>query len=86
MLAGYASIGTGRALKLGATYYLIKPPDSDEMVAAFERDVSEPAIPLTRATALPRVPREPRLGVRQYVAFQAIFETASIDVRIHPSV
>jgi len=39
VLTGYASISTAvEAIKLGATYYLTKPVDADEVVAAFERD------------------------------------------------
>ena len=38
MLTGYASIATAvEAIKLGATHYLAKPADADEIVAAFER-------------------------------------------------
>lgn len=38
MLTGYASIATAvEAIKLGATYYLVKPSDADEIVAALDR-------------------------------------------------
>jgi two-component system, response regulator RegA len=38
MLTGYASIATAvEAVKLGATHYLAKPADADEIVAAFHR-------------------------------------------------
>lgn len=38
MLTGYASIATAvEAIKLGATHYLAKPVDADEIMAAFER-------------------------------------------------
>jgi two-component system response regulator RegA len=38
MLTGYASIATAvEAIKLGATHYLAKPVDVDEIMAAFER-------------------------------------------------
>src|SRR5690606_29560553 len=38
VLTGYASIATAvEAIKLGATYYLAKPVDADEIMAAFER-------------------------------------------------
>src|SRR5690606_23913204 len=38
MLTGYASISTAvEAMKLGATYYLAKPVDADEIMAAFEK-------------------------------------------------
>ena len=38
VLTGYASIATAvEAIKLGATHYLTKPADADEIVAAFNR-------------------------------------------------
>jgi len=38
VLTGYASITTAiEAIKLGATHYLAKPVDADEIVAAFEK-------------------------------------------------
>jgi two-component system response regulator RegA len=38
MLTGYASIATAvEAVKLGATHYLAKPADADEIVAAFHK-------------------------------------------------
>lgn len=38
MLTGYASIATAvEAIKLGATHYLAKPVDADEIIVAFER-------------------------------------------------
>lgn len=48
MLTGYASIATAvEAIKLGATHYLAKPVDADEIMAAFERTVGESAIPIS---------------------------------------
>lgn len=39
MLTGYASIATAvEAIKLGATHYLTKPADADEIVAALHKD------------------------------------------------
>ena len=39
MLTGYASIATAvEAIKLGATYYLTKPADADEIVAALHKE------------------------------------------------
>ncbi|VAW61775.1 Dna binding response regulator PrrA (RegA) [hydrothermal vent metagenome] len=39
MLTGYASIATAvQAIKLGATHYLTKPADADEIIASFESD------------------------------------------------
>jgi len=44
VLTGYGSIATAiDAIRLGATYYLHKPADADEILAAFERDTA--AIP-----------------------------------------
>jgi two-component system response regulator RegA len=38
VLTGFASIATAvEAIKLGATHYLAKPVDADEIVAAFEK-------------------------------------------------
>jgi two-component system, response regulator RegA len=49
MLTGFASVATAvEAIKLGATHYLAKPADADEIVAAFGRDTgnteTEPAV------------------------------------------
>ncbi|WP_292993286.1 response regulator transcription factor [Nitrosomonas sp.] len=42
MLTGYASIATAvEAIKLGATHYLAKPVDADDIMAAFERTAGE---------------------------------------------
>ncbi len=39
VLTGFASVATAvEAIKLGATHYLPKPADADEIVAAFRRD------------------------------------------------
>ena len=44
MLTGYGSIATAlEAMRLGATHYLTKPADVDEVIASFDRDRSEPA-------------------------------------------
>ena len=43
MLTGYASIATAvEAIKLGATHYLAKPADADEIVAALMRNDGDP--------------------------------------------
>lgn len=43
VLTGYASVATAvEAIKLGATYYLAKPVNADEVVAAFGRDSGNP--------------------------------------------
>ncbi len=45
VLTGYASITTAvEAIKLGATYYLTKPTDADEIVAAFGRVEGDPQV------------------------------------------
>lgn len=42
MLTGYASIATAvEAIKLGATHYLAKPVDVDEIMVAFERTAGD---------------------------------------------
>lgn len=48
MLTGYASIATAvEAIKLGATHYLAKPVDADEIMAAFERTNGEVDTPIS---------------------------------------
>jgi two-component system response regulator RegA len=48
MLTGYASIATAvEAVKLGATHYLAKPADADEIVAAFHKSEGDEAAPLS---------------------------------------
>lgn len=43
MLTGYGSIATAiEAMRLGATYYVPKPADADEILAAFERGNAPP--------------------------------------------
>lgn len=45
MLTGYASIATAvEAIKLGATHYLAKPADADEIVNALMQTVGNPAV------------------------------------------
>lgn len=47
MLTGYASIATAvEAIKLGATHYLAKPAEVDDIVAALHRDAGDPALKL----------------------------------------
>lgn len=49
VLTGYASISTTvEAMKLGATHYLAKPADADEVVAAFGRGEGDAATPVRR--------------------------------------
>jgi len=45
MLTGYASIATAvEAIKLGATHYLTKPADADEIVAALHKDEGDDSV------------------------------------------
>ena len=47
VLTGFASVATAvEAIKLGATHYLAKPADADEIVAAFSRDSGNDAVPV----------------------------------------
>ena len=57
ILTGYASIATAvEAIKLGATYYLTKPVDADEVVAALHRDEGDPGIsPAERPCSVKRL-------------------------------
>jgi len=46
MLTGYSSIATAvHAIKLGATHYLTKPADADEIIASFDNTITLPAEP-----------------------------------------
>lgn len=48
MLTGYASIATAvEAIKLGATHYLAKPVDADEIMGSFERTTGKSGIPIS---------------------------------------
>ena len=48
MLTGYASIATAvEAIKLGATHYLAKPADTDEVVAALHKEEGNPDLPVS---------------------------------------
>jgi two-component system response regulator RegA len=47
VLTGYASVTTAvEAIKLGATHYLAKPVDADQVVAAFGRAAGDPQHPV----------------------------------------
>ncbi len=47
VLTGYASIATAvEAIKLGATHYLTKPADADDIVAAFQREHGDASMPV----------------------------------------
>jgi len=48
MLTGYASIATAvEAIKLGATHYLTKPADVEDIIAAFNKEQGDDAVKLT---------------------------------------
>lgn len=50
VLTGYASIATAiESIKLGAVHYLAKPADTQEILAALEREESDEAIPIEAA-------------------------------------
>ena len=57
MLTGFASVATAvEAIKLGATHYLAKPADADEIVAAFGRDAGDVEIsPEVEPMSVPRL-------------------------------
>jgi len=49
VLTGYASVATAvEAIKLGATHYLAKPVDADQLVAAFGRAEGDPQQPIVQ--------------------------------------
>ena len=52
VLTGYASIATAvEAIKLGATHYLAKPVDADDIVAAFEHGDGDASLSIGTETA-----------------------------------
>jgi two-component system response regulator RegA len=59
MLTGYASIVTAvEAIKLGATQYLTKPANADQILAAFGH-IPSPALPISaQATSVERLERQ----------------------------
>ncbi|RPE81553.1 response regulator transcription factor [Vulcaniibacterium tengchongense] len=49
VLTGYASIATAvEAIKLGACHYLVKPSNTDDIEAAFDRTEGDATVELTR--------------------------------------
>jgi two-component system response regulator RegA len=47
VLTGYASVATAvEAIKLGATHYLAKPVDAEELLAAFQRTSGDASVPV----------------------------------------
>jgi len=58
VLTGYGSIATAlEAVRLGATHYLTKPADVDDLIAAFDRDEHDNRAPETVATGTPSLAR-----------------------------
>jgi len=58
VLTGYGSIATTiDAMKLGAVYYLPKPADADDIVAAFARGDAPPLDPTSLAFEVPSLER-----------------------------
>jgi len=57
ILTGYASIATAvEAIKLGATHYLTKPANADEIVAALNRETGDPDVePATQPISVKRL-------------------------------
>ncbi len=50
VLTGYASIATAvEAVKLGATHYLAKPANADEIVTALHKDEGDASAPVSRS-------------------------------------
>jgi two-component system response regulator RegA len=58
VLTGYGSIATAlEAMRIGATHYLTKPADVDEVIAAFDRgDVAAAAEPPSAQSETPETP------------------------------
>ena len=57
VLTGFASIATAvEAIKLGASYYLAKPSNTDDIEAAFAREDGNPGVPIDgRASSIKTV-------------------------------
>jgi two-component system response regulator RegA len=58
VLTGYGSIATAlEAVRLGATHYLTKPSDMDDILAAFERDSRAADAPIDASAHVPSLAR-----------------------------
>ena len=85
MLTGYASIATAiEAIKLGATHYLAKPVDADEVVAALNKVEGDASLnisdsPLGRPPRVGAYPARARRARRQYLCYRAGAEDAPAD-------
>ncbi|MBW2403990.1 MAG: two-component system response regulator, partial [Deltaproteobacteria bacterium] len=71
VLTGYGSIATAlEAMRLGATHYLTKPADVDEVIASFDRDGAQ------RAQAAPsaesETPQTPSLARVEWEHIQRV--------------
>lgn len=52
VLTGFASIATAvEAIKLGASYYLAKPSNTDDIEAAFQREEGDPDVDVGKRTS-----------------------------------
>lgn len=71
VLTGYGSIATAlEAVRLGATHYLTKPADVDEVIAAFDRDHCEPGEVLAIGEA--EAPETPSLARVEWEHIQRV--------------
>ncbi len=71
VLTGYGSIATAlEAMRLGATHYLTKPADVDEVIAAFDRGASEPGEPDSPGSERP--PKTPSLARVEWEHIQRV--------------
>lgn len=73
VLTGYGSIATAlEAVRLGATHYLTKPADVDEVIAAFHRDQPEAQGRDRSAVADEETPRTPSLARVEWEHIQRV--------------
>jgi two-component system response regulator RegA len=71
VLTGYGSIATAlEAMRLGATHYLTKPADVDELIAAFDRD--RPAAEDSATAAQGPEPETPSLARVEWEHIQRV--------------
>ncbi|MGD8318764.1 MAG: response regulator [Myxococcales bacterium] len=71
VLTGYGSIATAlEAVRLGATHYLTKPADVDEVIASFERGVEPEREPST--TTQEEAPQTPSLARVEWEHIQRV--------------
>ena len=71
VLTGYGSIATAlEAVRLGATHYLTKPADVDEVIASFDRGDTETAVEAPAAEA--GAPKTPSLARVEWEHIQRV--------------